>query len=121
MTEKTVKKTAKKSATGQPGTQAVLSLIFGIVSFLGPGLFLGIPAIVLAGIALRKDTSGRGLSIAGMILGVTSTVLSVVFILIIAWLIAWATDHPEEFYEETYPYSEQYEQPETPTYYGPHI
>ena len=47
----------KESPTVQPqseGTLAIVSLVFGVVSLTGPGLLLGIPAIVTGVIALKE-------------------------------------------------------------------
>ena len=92
----------KPSTSQQPDILAVLAIVFGVVSLLGPGLLLGIPAIIIAGIALKKDAPGRGLSIAGLVTGIISTVLSLLFIAFIAMIIAWSVNHPDTFYDEYY-------------------
>lgn len=104
MTEKTTKKSSPK--TQQPDTIAVLSIIFGVVSLFGPGLVLGIPAIILASIALKKHAPGRGLSIAGLVTGIISTVLSFLFIAFILLLFSWAINSPDSFYDD-YPHYEE--------------
>lgn len=98
----THKANGSASQTEQPDTLAVLSIVFGVVSLLGPGLLLGIPAIIMAGIALKKDLAGRGLSIAGLVTGIISTVLSLVFIAFIALLFSWAISNSDTFYDDYY-------------------
>ena len=62
-------------------SNAVISLVFGILGLTGCGPFLGVPAIILAGKAQReiKESggvqSGEGLATAGRILGWIATVL----------------------------------------------
>jgi len=79
------------------GTLAVLSLIFGIagvvigwvpvVNFLG--FLLGIAAIVLGAIEIKKisqgssSTSGKGIAIAGIILGAVAIVLGIVITVVL--------------------------------------
>jgi hypothetical protein len=106
-TQKTKKATANHPQ--QPDTLAVLSIIFGVVSLMGPGLLLGIPAIVISGIALKKDKPGRGLSIAGLVTGIISTILSLLFIIFLAWVIVWSIDNPDVFNDSQY--YPQYEEP----------
>ncbi len=60
---------------------AIVSMVLGIVSLTGPGLFLGIPAIVLAIIALKKSPADRGMSITGLVTGAVSTLISLLVIL----------------------------------------
>ena len=68
---------------------AIASFVMGVTSLTGPGLFLGIPAIITAIIALKKKVGGHGLSIAGLVTGIISTVLSLLLVpLIILYFIA---------------------------------
>jgi hypothetical protein len=66
---------------------AIASLILGVVSMTGPGLLLGIPAIITGAIALKRKLAGRGLAIAGLVTGIISTVISILFILFIAFMV----------------------------------
>lgn len=66
---------------------AVAAMILGAVSFTGLGFITGIPAIILASVALARKTRSRGLSLAGLIMGAISTVLSIIFVLLFAFLI----------------------------------
>lgn len=86
-------------------------MIFGVVSLTGPGLILGIPAIILAIIALKKKAAGRGLSIAGLVTGIISTVLSLLFIafLIVMLIVSANTPDPDRSRDRDYPDSHQYE------------
>ncbi|MDX2776370.1 DUF4190 domain-containing protein [Streptomyces caniscabiei] len=96
MTEK------KVSTSTQPDSSlAIASMVLGVVSLTGPGLFLGIPAIVLAIIALKKNAAGRGLSIAGLVTGIVSTVFSLLFIafLVIMMIVSANTQNTDKPYE----------------------
>jgi hypothetical protein len=66
---------------------AIAAMILGAVSFTGLGFITGIPAIILASVALARKTRSRGLSLAGLIMGIISTVISIVFALFFAFLI----------------------------------
>ena len=83
-------------ANEKRGTLAVLSMIFGIagiaiawapiVNFLG--FLLSIAAIVLGAIEIKKinqgmsNTKGKGMALAGIILGAAAIVLGIVFTVI---------------------------------------
>jgi len=122
MTEKTSpKKTpSQSSAATEPATTpeqpahpqspvsslGLASMILGIVSFAGPGLLLGIPAIIMAAIDLKKQTPNRGFAITGLVTGIISTVLSVLVIALVVFLSIWSYQHPEDFenyYNDTPP------------------
>ena len=79
---------------------SVLSLVFGVASLVGPGLLLGIPAIIVGSIALKKDLPGRGLSIAGLTTGIISTVLSIVFIALVVGLFIWGITSSDTYYQD---------------------
>jgi hypothetical protein len=82
------------------------SMILGIVSFTGPGLLLGIPAIIMAAIDLRRQRVNRGFAITGLITGIISTVLSLLVITLVVFLSIWSYQHPEDFqnyYNDTPP------------------
>ncbi len=90
----------KKEETAQSqeiSTLAVVSLVLGIVSLTGPGLLLGIPAIITGAIALKKGHSGRGLSLTGLITGIVSTVLSLLFVVLVVFVMLWSMAHPDEY------------------------
>ena len=94
----TEKNHSTHDAKPQPDSNlAIISMVLGVVSLTGPGLLLGIPAIITASIALKKDVGGRGLSIAGLVTGIISTVLSLIFVAFVAFWIAWGINHPEDF------------------------
>lgn len=72
---------------------AVIALILGALSFTGPGMLFGVPAIILGIIALKKRLPGRNLSIIGLVLGAASTVLSLIAFALFFLLMVWAADH----------------------------
>jgi uncharacterized membrane protein len=90
---------------------AIASMVLGVVSLTGPGLILGIPAIILAAIALKKKAAGRGLSIAGLVTGIISTVLSLLFIafLIVMLIVSANTSDSDWSRDRDYPDSHWYE------------
>jgi hypothetical protein len=73
-------------------TLPIISLILGILAFLlvccAGGLWLGLPAAILGYLGMKNaDTDpskyvGRGMAIAGMVLGIISFLCSMVYILI---------------------------------------
>lgn len=73
------------------------SMILGIVSFTGPGLILGIPAIVMAAIDLKNKTPSRGFAITGLVTGIISTILSLLVIAVVIIFSIWSYQNPEEF------------------------
>ena len=83
---------------------AIAAMVLGVLSLTGPGLLLGIPAIIIASVALKRKEGGRGLSIAGLVTGIVSTVVSLVFLMFLALAVVWIMDHPQEF--------EQYQSPQ---------
>jgi O-antigen/teichoic acid export membrane protein len=94
------KKPAAKHATApnpnkSDNALAIISMVLGASSLMGPGLLFGIPAIVLATIALKKDQGERALSITGLVTGIISTVLSLLLIIGIVLLFIWEANHPE--------------------------
>jgi len=77
-------------------TYAVLALVFGLVSLTGFGLILGIPAIILASISLKRGLPEKGLSITGLVTGIVSTIISLLFLVLIIFAFVWGYNHPEE-------------------------
>jgi hypothetical protein len=73
-------------------TLPTISMILGIMSLVlvccAGGIWLGVPAAILGYLGMRNSDSdpgrygGRGMAIAGMVLGVVSLVGSVIFLLI---------------------------------------
>lgn len=65
-------------------TNALLSMIFGILSFVVGGLVLSIPAIILARVSAKETGGEMNMQAkAGFICGVASTVLHVLGVLLI--------------------------------------
>ena len=64
----------------QTSWQAITSLILGILSIFGLSFLTGIPAIILGIVGLSKvknnqDVGGKGLSVAGIVLGIIGSLL----------------------------------------------
>ena len=74
-------------AAGSGKGLAIASLVLGIVALcLCCIWFLSIPAaivgVILGVIALKKQTPGRGMAIAGLIMSIIGCVLAIIFIVI---------------------------------------
>lgn len=80
-------------------TLAIVSMVLGVVSLTGPGLLLGIPAIITASIALKQKQGSRGLSLTGLITGIISTVVSLLFIAFMILLVMWSVANPDDTHE----------------------
>lgn len=108
--------TTEKQKQAEQQTESslpIISLILGVVSLTGPGLILGIPAIVTASIALKRKQPNRHLSIAGLVTGIVSTVVSVLILTLIGIAIIWSLNHPEIF-------TDPYYYPQIPEHYLEH-
>lgn len=73
----------------QPKGLSIASLCCGIAVYLGFGVFIlpQLAAVILGHLALRREPSGRGLAIAGLVmgyLGLVLTVLAIVGLAIVA-------------------------------------
>jgi len=84
------------AAPPQDTSLSTIAMVLGVVSLTGPGLVFGIPAIILAAIALKKKQPNRGMSLTGLITGIISTVVSLIFIVIMIFAFIWAINHPDE-------------------------
>tara|TARA_B110000495_G_C22849124_1_gene495141 strand:- start:223 stop:549 length:327 start_codon:yes stop_codon:yes gene_type:complete len=77
-----------------PQEMAIVSLVAGILSLTMCGIFAAIPAIICGHIGMKKadrgEASGRGMAMAGMIMGYVSLVLTVLFIAIYAFFVVVA-------------------------------
>ncbi len=81
--------------TESESTLPIVSMVLGVVSLTGPGLLLGIPAIITASIALKRKLGNKGLSITGLVTGIVSTVISFLFLLFMVFLMVWGINYPE--------------------------
>ena len=77
-------------------TISVLSLIFGIVGFCC-GVIFGPFAIILGAIGMRRE-EGRGLAIAGLILGIVSFVCWILLLIIFWAFFAMLLGIPSEIF-----------------------
>ena len=88
----------------------VLALVLGVTSLTTFMWFLGIPAIILGIIGMRRYGENRGLSIAGLITGIISTLLMIgAFLLFTVFFIVTILNSDSQGYENSTstPYSEQ--------------
>jgi hypothetical protein len=78
---------ATGAAAGSTNGLAVASLACGILSFLGLSCLTGLPAVICGHLAMSRlksgrATTGRGMAIAGLVLGYLALVLTVVVMII---------------------------------------
>ncbi len=78
----------------EDNTLPIIAMVLGLVSLTGPGLILGIPAIVLASISIKKKRGNQGMSIAGLVSGIISTLVSLFFIVFIVFVIIANLSNP---------------------------
>lgn len=88
--------TEHTSPASTDNSLAITSMVLGIVSLTGFGLILGIPAIVLGIIALKKKAANRGLSITGIVTGAISTLLSLLLIAFFVFMVIFAASQPND-------------------------
>ncbi|MGJ9404404.1 DUF4190 domain-containing protein [Arthrobacter sp. KK5.5] len=69
----------------EPKTLSIVALVLGIVGLVTGGFLLlpQIGAIVVGHIALRREPEGRGMAIAGLVLGYLVVVLGLVLLLLL--------------------------------------
>ncbi len=103
MTKETTHTPVSPKSNDEPSSLAIVSLVLGVVSLAGPGLILGIPAIITASIALKRKLGGRGLSIAGLVTGIISTIFSLLLCLFIIFMIIWGITRPQDFADPQVP------------------
>lgn len=79
----------------EPKGLSIASMCCGIAVFVGFGFFVlpQIAAVILGHMALRKEPAGKGMAIAGLVMGYLGVVLVVVFWVFIAIVTAAASRH----------------------------
>ena len=70
----------------EPKGLSIASLCCGIAAFVGLGFFLlpQLAAVILGHMALKREPSGKGMAIAGLVLGYVGIALTLLVIVIIA-------------------------------------
>ncbi|MDN4643795.1 DUF4190 domain-containing protein [Arthrobacter sp. PsM3] len=70
----------------EPRGLSIASLCCGIAAFVGLGIFLlpQLAAVILGHLALKREPSGRGMAIAGLVLGYVGIALTILVVVIIA-------------------------------------
>lgn len=65
---------------------SIASMCCGIAAFVGLGIFLlpQLAAVILGHLALKREPSGRGMAIAGLVLGYVGIALTILVIVLIA-------------------------------------
>lgn len=83
--------------------KSIAALVLGILSIMIPyiGFFLGIVAIILSSLSFKeikkRNEQGRGLSIAGLVCGIISTVLYGILLLIVVAAFLYAASSPDMY------------------------
>jgi uncharacterized membrane protein len=72
---------------------AVASLVLGILSVVGAGALTGIPAIITGALSL-KNPHNKGMGIAGLVMGIISTVLTILLVVIFIVILLVALSVP---------------------------
>ena len=68
---------APQVTTPPSASMPIIAMVLGVVSLVTFMWFLGIPAIILGIIGLKKYSENRGFSITGLVTGILSTLLMV--------------------------------------------
>lgn len=89
---------------------AIAAMILGAISLTGLGAITGIPAIILASIALAHKTPSRSLSLAGLITGILGTVLSIIAVVFFVFLIILGAANGQDTSPTTPPQAQPYSQ-----------
>ena len=73
-----------------PKNLSIASLCCGIAVFVGFGVFLlpQVAAVILGHMALRREPSGRGFAIAGLVMGYIGIALTILVIVVFGLLLA---------------------------------
>ena len=104
--------TTTVQAAGGDSSVPLVSMLLGIISLATFMWFLGIPALVLGIIGLKKTSQNRGFSMTGIITGAISTLFMICSIFLLVFLIllgafASSTD-TETVPGDSAPYQYQY-------------
>jgi hypothetical protein len=69
---------------GQPKALSIASLCCGIAVFVGFGFFIlpQVAAVILGHMALQREPAGKGMAIAGLVLGYIGIALTVIVIIL---------------------------------------
>lgn len=87
---------APQVTTSAGNSVPIIAMILGVVSLATFTWFLGIPAIVLGIIGLKKYNENRGFSITGLITGIISTILFITAIFFFIVLITLGILHADD-------------------------
>ena len=70
----------------EPKGLSIASMCCGIAAFVGLGFFVlpQIAAVILGHLALKREPAGRGMAIAGLVMGYVAIAITVVIIVIFA-------------------------------------
>ncbi len=75
----------------------VAAMICGILSLTGFGIFLGIPALIMGSIALKRNYENRSFSITGLVTGAISTFLSLLVLAFMLLLFTQEDNSPSNY------------------------
>lgn len=109
----------KNSSTPTPAPQVttngatsipIIAMVLGVVSLTTFTWFLGLPAIVLGAIGLKKYSDNRGFSMTGLITGIISTILLVGAIFLFLMALVLGVFHADSSTDSADTPSDRYEQ-----------
>ena len=92
--EKTTPAKAPAETPATDGGLPLVSMILGILSLAMFMLFLGLPALILGIIGVKKYETNRAFSITGIVTGAISTLIMIGLILLLAFGFFAALMHP---------------------------
>ncbi len=107
VTTETIPSPAPITTTDSANSIPIIALVLGCASLVTFMWFLGIPAIILGIIGLRRYKENRGFSIAGLVSGIISTVLLIgaIFFFIAMFAIILTSNDPDAYLENNPPRS----------------
>lgn len=85
--EQTLLEKRQPVAAGKTRTLSIAALVLGLASLTPVAFIAGIPAVILAAIALKRRRPGRGMAYGGLVTGVLGTL--VVTFAVLLPLVAW--------------------------------
>ncbi len=103
---------APRATTNSSTSVPLIAMVLGVVSLSTFIWFLGIPAIIMGIIALKKYPENRGYSITGLVTGIISTLLMIGFTLFLITIVTIDAINQVDM-ESDYQYEQRYHQHDT--------
>ena len=102
--------TASQEKPAESSALSIVSLVAGIIGLVcccGTAMLPNVVAIVCAAIALAKKNAGKGMAIAGLVLGIVGTLIGLLFWVVynFALIEAFNTGMADEFFDGSFYYN----------------